>query len=309
MTTTIVVGVDGGGTKTKVIVADAEGTQLATVTGPGSAVRPGTAEDSADVIESLIGEALAACGHEETKPAAICAGLAGVGRDAEYSAIVAALSRRELSVELEVLPDTAVALEDAFGDGPGILLIAGTGSSAIGRSHTGRLARCGGWGPICGDEGSGAWLGRRALSIITGAADGREPETALLGVLLTHLQMENPDELVAWAAKATPAKFAELSGPIMTVAANGDLRANSLCTMACEELVVHIRTLARQLFTDERAAIPIALAGGMMHRGSYLRRLVELRLKTAVPGINLHSAEVIPARGAVRCALRLAANA
>ena len=87
MTTTIVVGVDGGGTKTQVIVADAEGTQLATVTGPGSAVRPGTAEDSADVIESLIGEALAACGHEETKPAAICAGLAGVGRDAEYSAI------------------------------------------------------------------------------------------------------------------------------------------------------------------------------------------------------------------------------
>lgn len=309
MTTMIVVGVDGGGTKTQVMVADAEGTKLALVTGPASAVRPGTAEDSADVIESLIGEALAACGHEDTKPAAICAGLAGVGRDAEYSAIVAALSRRDLSVDLEVLPDTVVALEDAFGDGPGILLIAGTGSSAIGRGHTGRLARCGGWGPICGDEGSGGWLGRRALSVVTAAADGREPETALLGVLLTHLQMENPDELVGWAAKATPAKLAELCGPIMTVAANGDLRANSLCTMACEELVLHIRNLARQLFTDERAAVPIALAGGLMHRGSYLRRLVELRLKTAVPGVKLHSEEVVPVRGSVRCALRLAANA
>lgn len=309
MNTMIVVGVDGGGTKTHVIVADAEGTQLATVTGPGTAVRPGTAEDSAEVIESLIGEALAACGHEDTKPAAICAGLAGVGRDAEYAAIVAAVSRRELSVDLEVLPDTVVALEDAFGDGPGILLIAGTGSSAIGRSPTGRLARCGGWGPNCGDEGSGAWMGRRSLSIMTAAADGREPETALLGALLTHLQMENPDELVAWAAKATPASFAELCGPIMTVAANGDLRANSLCTMACEELVLHLRTLARQLFTDERAAVPIALAGGLMHRGSYLRRLVELRLKTAVPGVKLHTADVVPARGAVRCALRLAANA
>ena len=92
MTPMIVVGVDGGGSKTQVMVASADGTQLALVTGPGSAVRPGTAEDSADVIESLIGEALAACGHEAAKPAAICAGLAGVGRDDEYSAIVAALS-------------------------------------------------------------------------------------------------------------------------------------------------------------------------------------------------------------------------
>ena len=254
-------------------------------------------------------EALAEAGKTDQRPSALCIGVAGVGRDAEFAAFFAEMQDRDLADELVVLPDALVALEDAFGDDAGILLIAGTGSVCYGRGPTGKLARCGGWGFFCGDEGSGSWIGRRALSVVTASSDGREPETALLGALLTHLQMENPDELVAWAAKATPASFAELCGPIMTVAANGDLRANSLCTMACEELVLHLRTLARQLFTDERAAVPIALAGGLMHRGSYLRRLVELRLKTAVPGVKLHTADVVPARGAVRCALRLAANA
>ena len=78
--------------------------------------------------------------------------------------------------------------------------------------------------------------------------------------------------------------------------------------MACEELVVHVRTLARQLFTDERAALPVGLAGGLMTRGSYMRKLVEMRLRSAVPGMQLHAEEVIPARGAVRNALRMLAN-
>jgi glucosamine kinase len=171
------------------------------------------------------------------------------------------------------------------------------------------MARCGGWGPVCGDEGSGGWIGRKALSVVTGSADGREPETGLLAAILLHLELESPDELIPWAVGATPRDFAELATPVMTVAATGDLRANSLCTLATEELVVHVRTLARQLFTDERAAVPVALAGGMLTRGSWLRRLVELRLKSAIPGMVLHHDEVVPARGAVRTALGLLAKA
>lgn len=306
--TRLVVGVDGGGTKTHVIVADETGAELSSVTGSASAVVPGEAEHSAEVIERLVREALEACEMGGETPGAMCVGVAGVGRDAEFTAFFKAMSAHSLSDELEVLPDAMVALEDAFADESGILLIAGTGSVCYGRGPTGRLARCGGWGPTAGDEGSGAWLGKRALSVVTASSDGREPETALLGALLTHLQMESPEELVPWAAGASPALLAQLATPVMAVATAGDLRANSLCTMAAEELVLHVRTLARQLFTDERAAVPVAVAGGLMRRGSYLRKLVELRLKSAVPGVVMHHEDVIPARGAVRNALRMLAG-
>jgi len=305
----LVIGVDGGGTKTTVVVADGAGTELATVTGAASAVRPGEAGHSADVIEQLVRDALEMAGHADATPAAICVGVAGVGRDAEYSAFLAEMTDRGLADDIVVLPDAMVAFADAFADEAGILLISGTGSVAYGRAPGGKMARCGGWGPICGDEGSGGWIGRRTLSIVTATADEREPATALLGVILTHLQLESADELVAWAANASVAEIAALSEPVMQAAANGDMRANSLCALAAEELVIHVRTLARQLFTDERAAIPVALAGGLLRRGSYLRKLVEMRLKSAVPGTQLHSAEVVPVRGAVRDALSMLARA
>ncbi len=305
----LVIGVDGGATKTRVIVADGTGVELASVTGAASAVKPGHADQSADVIEQLVGEALAACEMSEETPVALVIGIAGVGRDAEYSAFMNAIARRNLADDTVVLPDAVIALADAFGDEAGIVLIGGTGSVAYGRGPTGKMARCGGWGAVCGDEGSGAWIGRRALSIVTASSDGREPETGLIGVILTHLQMDTVDELVPWAAAATSGQLAQLASPVMTVAATGDLRANSLCALAAEELVLHVRTLARELFTDERAAIPVALAGGLLERGSWLRRLVELRLKSAVPGTVLHADDVVPARGAIKNALRLVANA
>jgi len=197
-----------------------------------------------------------------------------------------------------------VALDDAFGEGPGVLLIAGTGSVAFGRGPTGTFARCGGWGPYFGDEGSGAWIGRKALSVVTAAADGREPETTLTGAILTAAEVNEVSELVAWAAAASPSMLGTLAPVVMSVAGSGDLRANALLTLAVEELMLHLRTLARQLFVDERASVPVALAGGLMARGSALRKRLEHRLKSAVPGAQVRAEEVVPVRGAVRGALR-----
>ncbi len=304
----IVIGVDGGASKTRVIVADQKGIELASVLGEASAVKPGHAKVSAETVAKLVKDALAACDMSDELPSALCIGIAGVGRDAEYSAFEDALSKKNLADELVVLPDAVIALNDAFGEDAGVVLIAGTGSMAYGRGPSQKMARCGGWGPICGDEGSGAWIGRRALSVITASADGREPETGLLNAILSHLELTEADELIPWASNATSKDFAQLAHPVMTVAATGDLRANSLLTLATEELIVHVRTLARQLFTDERAAVPVALAGGMMGHGSWLRKLVEMRLKSAIPGMLLHAQDVIPARGAVRTALGLLAR-
>lgn len=299
----LIVGVDGGGTKTKVVVADAAGNELGTATGGGSAARPGQTTHAAEVIAQTVTEALAACERTGEVPRVLCAGLAGAGREPERHAVREALVRLEVADHVIVEPDATIALEDAFGDGAGILLVSGTGSSCFGRSPAGVFARCGGWGLNIGDEGSGGWIGRKTLSIVAAAADGREPETALLPAVLTALELESSDGLVQWASHADPAALAKLASTVITVAATGDLRANSLLAMAAEELVTHVRALSRQLFTDERAAIPVALAGGLMEKGSFLRKMVEHRLKSAVPGAVVRSEPVVPVRGAVRLAM------
>lgn len=307
--TFIVIGIDGGGSKTHAIVADEQGKTIGETVGPASAVRPGAAETSANVIAEVVRDALASCDMTHVTPRALCVGVAGAGREAERQELWQALVSRDLASELVIHSDFSVALDDAFGDGPGVLVISGTGSVAFGRGPTGATARCGGWGPVCGDEGSGAWIGRRALSVVTAAADGREPETALTGAILTAAQVNETQDLIGWAASATPAQLATLAPVVLSVAESGDLRANALVSLAVEELVLHARALARQLFVDERAALPLALSGGMLGRGSTLRKRLEYRLKSAVPGAQIRTEPVVPARGAVRAALRIVGEA
>jgi glucosamine kinase len=148
-------------------------------------------------------------------------------------------------------------------------------------------------------------LGRRALSVITAAHDGREPDTALTGAILTALELESLDELIPWAAVATPGQYATLAPVVAKVASTGDLRANAIISFCVEELSLHVRTLARRCFMDERAAIPVALAGGLLSKGSLVRKRLEQRLKSAVPGATVRPDEVDAARGAVRRARRL----
>ncbi len=300
----IVIGIDGGGSRTRAIVADEQGREIVSVDGPGSAVRPGKAEHSAEVIAAVVRDALAACEMTHVLPKVLCVGVAGVGREPERDALWQGLVSRELAEEVVVHADATIALDDAFGEGAGILVISGTGSVAFGRGPTGQFARCGGWGPSFGDEGSGAWIGRRALSIVTSASDGREPETALTGAILTAAEVNDATELIAWAAAATPADFATLAPVVMSVAEAGDLRANALLTLATEELMLHVRTLARVLFVDERASCPVALTGGLLAPRTALRKRLEHRLRSAVPGAQLRAEEVNAARGAVRGALR-----
>lgn len=296
------VGVDGGGTHTRVLVVDEHGTELATAEGPGSAIQPGASSRSAAVIRDAVTRACA--GLPDRPVRGLCVGVAGAGLDEERDTLQAALEADRIAGAVVVLTDAEIALEDAFGAGPGVLLTAGTGSIAYGKGPTGLLARCGGWGPVIGDEGSGAWIGRRALGIAAASSDGREPESALADAIDAALGLGSIEQLIPWAAAASPADLGKLAPVVLEVAATGDLRANSLVTLAVEELALHVRTLARKLFSDERAAFRLAMNGGLLAPKSLLRRRLEQRLKSIAPGATVLVERVVPERGAARFAMR-----
>jgi len=296
------VGVDTGGSKTRVLVAGATGEVLAQVTGAGGAMRPGDAESCAAIVATTVRTALETAGCGESLARVLCVGASGVGREAERMALYQALSVHALAQELIVETDAAIALAEAFGDRAGILLIAGTGSIAVGRGPAGVLGRAGGWGPVMGDEGSGSWITRRALSAVAAAADGREPDTGLTGAILTAAQVNAPEELIPWTAAADREALASLAPSVLAAAAQGDGRASAIVDVAAEELVLHVVALARRLFVDERAAFEVACTGGLMGRSSLLRKRVERRLKGAVPGATVRAGEVDPAHGALRLA-------
>lgn len=300
----VVVGVDGGGSSTRVYVADDRAQVLFKSQGAGSAVRPGAEADSAELIAALVRNAVIDAEMGHLLPRALVVGVAGVGREAQKLALQQELERLEVADTVVVISDAEAAMADAFSEGPGILLIAGTGSIAWGRSPAGTMRRCGGWGPVFGDEGSGSWIGRKALQVIAAAHDGREPETALTGAVLTALELDDVTAIIPWAASATPADLAALAPAVLSAAEVGDLRANTVVTMAVEELALHIRALARDLFVDERAGIPVAMHGGLLAKGRPMRKRLEHRLKTLVPGAVVRHQPVDAARGAVQVALR-----
>lgn len=305
----LVIGVDAGGSRTRVVVADASGETVATAEREGAAVKPGEIERSATIIAAAVRDALSALDPTLGEPSALCAGVAGAGSESERRALSEALRAESLAEDVLVLTDAEIALSDAFGDEAGIVLIAGTGSIAYGRGPSGALERVGGWGPAIGDEGGGLWIARRALSIVTAATDGREPATSLVGAILTAAELDEVEALIPWAAAATTSQIASLAAVVVASAEAGDLRANALLGLAAEELVLHVRTLARALFVDERASMQVALGGGLLEPGSALRKRVEHRLKSAVPGSKLNALPIVAVRGAVRRALQLGAVA
>src|SRR6202158_3881410 len=196
----IVMGVDGGGSKTCVLVGTAEGEVLAAADGPKSAVAPGQAARSADVIADLVTRALGEIAQPGAVfPRVLYCGVAGTGRDEERRALHSALDAKELAEEVVIDSDGLIAMYDAFDDRAGILLVVGTGSIAYGRSPAGEIVRCGGWGPTFGDEGSGGWIGRRALGIVAAASGGRGAGTGVFFPLPAATGREGIEDLIPWA--------------------------------------------------------------------------------------------------------------
>jgi len=126
----LVIGVDAGGSRTRVAVADANGETIATSEREGGAVKPGEIERSASIIAAAVRDALITLDPTLGAPRALCAGVAGVGRESERRALSEALLNESLADDVLVMTDAEIAMADAFGDEAGIVLIAGTGSNS-----------------------------------------------------------------------------------------------------------------------------------------------------------------------------------
>jgi glucosamine kinase len=228
-------------------------------------------------------------------------GAAGAGREPERDELRKALRTENLAPLVVVSTDIEIALAAVFDTGPGIVVSAGTGSVAVGRDRAGKQRRIGGYGWQMGDEGSGYAIGRAALGAVSRAADGRSPRTALSERVLAATRSESFDDLIRWAAGASPAEVASLAPHVLEVAAHGDTLAQGICDYAARELTQLAVCLLPTM--DIQPPVGVALTGGLLSSEGPLRRSVLARLREDA---NLSPIEtrVDAVEGAVRLAGR-----
>jgi glucosamine kinase len=262
-------GVDGGGTHTRLRLLEAGGRVAGGyVAGDGTAGPSALGQGVAaawDAIAAALADAAAQAGLPPPAWAdcALAAGLSGAGVSA-WAAAFRAADPGCAALLLE--SDGEMALHGAFAGGPGVLLIAGTGSVCEVRRADGQRSTVGGWGWRWGDEGSGAWLGRQALVHTQRALDGRATAGALAQAVVARLvgaaeaAAAVAAALQAWAERAGQAAFAALAPLVSDAAAVGDPAAEACLQVAAAELDALVRA------ADPTGTLPVVLAGSVALR-------------------------------------------
>ena len=294
-------GVDGGGTRTRVALVDGAGRELARVEGLPTLIDPANPNATIGVIADLCRE-VASKGGADLPVAGLWAGIAGAGTEPTRGIVEAALRDAALSSRTAVGGDAETTFHDAFPSGPGILLISGTGSIALGRGVDGSRVRVGGWGAYLGDEGSGYRIGMSALRGLAQGEDGRGVSTDLRDPVLKALGLASPADLIKWRASARKADVASLVPLVCRVAEAGDRVATIVIEKAVDELVEHARTLIRRL--ELQPGPPeVALAGGLIEEDGPLRS----QMARAIEGLpcRIRDRPLDGARGACSLAMDL----
>ncbi len=300
----VLLGIDCGGSHTAVVVGDRQGRVMTRAEGPGSAMRPGGAARSAAVIQDVARRAAAQA--KISLPASVAlVGAAGAGRAPEQKELADALTAAGVAERVDVRSDIEIALAAAFGENPGILINAGTGSIAYARTEDGRFHRAGGYGWQLGDEGGGYWLGRRALAAAARANDGLEESSTLLERLLVALGLRTFDDLIRWTATATPAQVAALAPHVLNAAREGETVAQRIVADGAVELSQLVKVLTGQFSGAE--PIKMATTGGLLRPGSPLLAALRLGLAQDLPRARLSESgsSVDAPVGALRLAAKL----
>ncbi len=299
----LALGFDGGGTKTHCVLIDAQGNVLAqSRSGPSNPMRVGFTVAIASVSEAAQ-LALQNAGASMDDLAAICAGNAGTGRPEVAQKMETLLSQEFPQALVRICTDLELTVE-AAGDGPVVVLLAGTGSAAVGRDHAGHLARVGGHGPLLSDEGSAYDVGRRAVMTGMRQFERNGSNSPLGDHILGELGFTSWEALRARAVAAPDDVFPKVFPLVTAAAESGDVTARELLQQAATELGRLVCDLVERLqFSNEKFLL--VKSGGMLGCSSYFDQQIDQRLREAAPNAQFGTLAMTPGEAAARIALRL----
>ena len=291
-------GIDGGGTKTTCLLGDETSILGRSDSAGSNVVRLG--EPAAR--EALQQAARDTCANAKVDPDRITrtvAGVAGVGREEVRDFVDKAL-REAVGGDVAVVTDVQIALQAAFADGPGVVVISGTGSIALAQDGKGKTARAGGWGWAISDEGSGPWIGRAAVGAILHARDiGTVCE--LERMVLRVWQLADREQLVRAANALPQPDFGALLPDVASAANAGDLTAVGVFARAGRELAALAKIAASRVFAAN-ASVPVAMSGGAFGHAPNLREAFYNSLQAQLPSAILLPDLADPVLGALRMA-------
>jgi glucosamine kinase len=299
----VVLGIDGGGTRTRASVVNGERVLAFAENGSIKRLRVGV-EIAEQNLRALLTDVFNQAGVTSVRAAS--AGVASAAMPGVLEWITAVF--RDFNVERsEVVGDEVIALDSAFRGGPGILQIAGTGTNCIGRAPDGGRESAGGWSSRLGDEGSGYWIGLHAVRRALQAYDRDEP-TGILDTVGSAWGTATLEELVNLGDSTPGPDFAALAPDISRLAEEGDAVALGVLAQAAVDLVDSVLLVRSKLrrkhnLTEE---VPVAWIGSVIGKSRLVREAFFAGLHAAAPDMPVLPTEVAGIEGAVWRAQRLA---
>lgn len=275
-------GIDGGGTKSSLVVTDEHLNELfKCVDGPSNFLAIGLEKASANIINLIRKTSLNI--DLKNRSISIVVGVAGAGRLEDSERLEGALKIRfrELHLQIEsllVTSDAEIALEGAFSGNSGALLIAGTGSILFGKNQFGVIKRVGGYGRILGDEGSGYSIGNKALKSVAEYYDGRAPKSVLVDLLAENFEIKSLDDIINKVYKED-FDIASLVPSVLSATENEDNTSILILEDEAEQLLILIEALRLKLNIDE---MNLCFMGSLLTNKNYY----SIKLKNKIEKLN-----------------------
>jgi N-acetylglucosamine kinase-like BadF-type ATPase len=268
--TAAVLAVDGGGSKTDVVLIDRHGKVVGAARGAGSNHTHSDHASAMRVIDALVAEAAGRPAGTSTAGVAELAVLCLAGADfpVDERWLLANAASHEWASRLVIRNDAMAMLRAGTDAETGVALVCGAGINCIGVGPGGRMARFAALGDISGDWGGGYDIGMAALAAAIRAEDGRGPRTSLADLVPRHFGVTRPSKLVLaiYTSKIEQHRMAELPRVVFAAATDGDEAALAIVDRQAVELAAMAAAAIRRLRLT-RAAVDVVLGGGILTSG------------------------------------------